>query len=66
MPKRSLPNRSCRAKLMIDQLDQSVTELLAAPNAKLHAEDPELVATAARRRRTTPASARRFQGPPQI
>jgi PhnB protein len=38
MPKRSLPNRS-----MIDKLDQAVTELLAAPKARLHAEDPELL-----------------------
>ncbi len=46
MPKRSLPNKlpnKASNKLMIDQLDQAVTGLLAAPRAKLHAEDPELL-----------------------
>ncbi len=38
MPKRSLPNKE-----MIEQLDQAVTQLLAAPKAKLHTEDPELL-----------------------
>jgi PhnB protein len=38
MPKRSLPNRS-----KIEQLDQAVTELLAAPNARLRSGDPELM-----------------------
>jgi PhnB protein len=38
MPKRSLPNR-----LMIDKLDQAVTELLAAPGARLQPGDPELL-----------------------
>ena len=42
MPKRSLPNK-VPTKKIIDQLDQAVTELLAAPKAKLHAEDPELL-----------------------
>ena len=39
MPKRSLPNK----REMIEQLDQAVTQLLAAPKAKLHTEDPELL-----------------------
>ena len=38
MPKRSLPNQA-----MIEQLDQAVTQLIAAPRAKLHTEDPELL-----------------------
>jgi PhnB protein len=38
MPKRSLPNRQA-----IEKLDQAVTHLLAAPKAKLHTEDPELL-----------------------
>jgi PhnB protein len=38
MPKRSLPD-----KVMIEQLDQAVSQLLAAPKAKLHSEDPELL-----------------------
>lgn len=38
MPKRSLPN-----KVMIEQLDQAVTQLLTAPKARLHTEDPELL-----------------------
>ena len=38
MPKRSLPNRQA-----IEKLDQAVTQLLAAPKAKLHTEDPELL-----------------------
>ena len=38
MPKRSLPN-----KVMIEQLDQAVTELLAAPTAKLQSGDAELL-----------------------
>ena len=42
MPKRSLPNKSPN-KAMIEQLDQAVTQLLAAPKAKLHTEDPELL-----------------------
>jgi PhnB protein len=42
MPKRSLPNK-VPTKLMIDQLDQAVTELLAAPKATLHTEDPALL-----------------------
>ena len=42
MPKRSLPNKSPN-KVVIEQLDQAVTHLLAAPKAKLHTEDPELL-----------------------
>ncbi|MGZ4731118.1 MAG: VOC family protein [Terriglobales bacterium] len=42
MPKRSLPNKSLN-KAMIEQLDQAVTQLLAAPKATLHTEDPELL-----------------------
>ncbi len=42
MPKRSLPNKA-PTKLMIEQLDQGVTQLLAAPKAKLQAGDPELL-----------------------
>ena len=38
MPKRSLPSRQA-----IEKLDQAVTHLLAAPKAKLHTEDPELL-----------------------
>ena len=38
MPKRSLPNRQA-----IEKLDQAVTQLLAAPKARLHTEDPELL-----------------------
>ena len=38
MPKRSLPD-----KVMIEQLDQAVSQLLAAPKAKLHSEDPGLL-----------------------
>ena len=38
MPKRSLPNRA-----MIDKLDQAVTELLAAPGARVQSGDPELL-----------------------
>lgn len=38
MPKRSLPNRA-----IIDKLDQAVTELLAAPGARLQSGDPELL-----------------------
>jgi len=38
MPKRSLPNRQA-----IEKLDQAVTHLLAAPKARLHTEDPELL-----------------------
>jgi PhnB protein len=42
MPKRSLPNKA-PTKLMIEQLDQGVTQLLAAPKSKLQAGDPELL-----------------------
>ena len=42
MPKRSLPNKAPN-KAMIDRLDQAVTELLAAPKAKLQSGDPELL-----------------------
>jgi len=38
MPKRSLPNRS-----LIDQLDQAVTQLLAAPVVTVQSADPELL-----------------------
>ncbi|MGC2184568.1 MAG: VOC family protein [Terriglobales bacterium] len=38
MPKRSLPNRS-----KVDQLDQAVTQLLAAPVVVLQSADPELL-----------------------
>jgi PhnB protein len=38
MPKRSLPNRK-----LIDQLDQAVTQLLAAPVATVQSADPELL-----------------------
>ena len=38
MPKRSLPNRK-----LIDQLDQAVTQLLAAPVAAVQSADPELL-----------------------
>jgi len=38
MPKRSLPNRQA-----IEKLDQAVTQLLAAPKARLHTEDAELL-----------------------
>ena len=61
MPKRSLPNR-----LMIDKLDQAVTELLAAPGARFQSGDRGIGAAAAYRRRTAAASARRFQGKTQI
>ena len=38
MPKRSLPNRK-----LIDQLDQAVTQLLAAPVVTVASADPELL-----------------------
>jgi PhnB protein len=38
MPKRSLPNRT-----LIDQLDQAVTQLLAAPVVTVQSADPELL-----------------------
>src|ERR1700682_947460 len=38
MPKRSLPNRK-----LIDQLDQAVTQLLAAPVVTVQSADPELL-----------------------
>ncbi len=38
MPKRSLPNRA-----LIEQLDQAVTQLLAAPVVGVHSADPELL-----------------------
>ena len=42
MPKRSLPNKSPN-KVTVEKLDQAVTQLLAARQAKLHTEDPELL-----------------------
>ena len=38
MPKRSLPNR-----ILIEQLDQAVTQLLAAPVVTVQSADPELL-----------------------
>ena len=43
MPKRSLPKRTTPNRSMINQLDQAVTDLLAAPGAKLPSGDPELL-----------------------
>ena len=42
MPKRSLPNKLPNRKL-IDQLDQAVTQLLAAPVVDVATADPELL-----------------------
>jgi PhnB protein len=43
MPKRSLPNNKMPDRKLIDQLDQAVTKLLAAPAAKYLSGDPELM-----------------------
>ena len=49
MPKRSLPNRPL-SKSMIDKLDQAVTQLLAAPGARLQSGRSGTDAAAAHRR----------------
>ncbi len=43
MPKRSLPNRKLPNRKLIDQLDQAVTQLLAAPVVTVASADPELL-----------------------
>ena len=43
MPKRSLPNRKMPDRKLINKLDQAVTDLLAAPGARVHSADPELL-----------------------
>src|SRR5690349_1949288 len=43
MPKRSLPNNSKPNRLMVEKLDQAITELLAAPDTKFQSDDHELV-----------------------
>jgi PhnB protein len=43
MPKRSLPNRKLPNRKLIDQLDQAVTQLLAAPLVTVASADPELL-----------------------
>jgi PhnB protein len=43
MPKRSLPNRKLPNRQLIDQLDQAVTQLLAAPVVTVASADPELL-----------------------
>ncbi len=66
MPKRSLPNGKLPNRKLIDQLDEAVTQLLAAPVVTVAYRGSGAVAAAAHRRRAAPASARRFQGPTQI
>jgi PhnB protein len=43
MPKRSLPNRKLPNRKLIEQLDQAVTQLLAAPVVTVASGDPELL-----------------------
>jgi PhnB protein len=43
MPKRSLPNRKLPNRKLIDQLDQAVTQLLAARVVTVESGDPELL-----------------------
>ncbi len=43
MPKRSLPNRKLPNRKLIDQLDQAVTQLLAARVVTVQSGDPELL-----------------------
>jgi len=38
MPKRSLPNNSEPNRLMVEKLDQAITELLAAPDTKFQSD----------------------------
>ena len=66
MPKRSLPKHKMPNRKLIDQLDQAVTQLLATRVVTVATARSGAAAAVARRRRAAPASARRFQGPPQI
>ena len=66
MPKRSLPNRKLPNRKLIDQLDQAVTQLLAAPVVTVAIRGSGTVAAVAHRRRAAPVPARGFQGASQI